>query len=289
MARTISDIKRTMTDAFTANEAVISAYKLTPGKTFDEQFSKVSLESLLFWAFAVGVWTLETLFDVHRREVADLVAAAEPHTLRWYAQRAKAYLHGYRLRPYSDQFDTSGASTEAIAQAQVIQYAVASEHRNTIYLKVAGADSQGAPIVLAESVLEGMRTYISQIKDAGVAVRVISAPGDELRLTLEVYMQPTLLLSTGMPSEERQAEIRKIIEGNITALPFDGVFRPSDLVVALSHVSGVESTVITSASATPAGMEAWEAFDGYHRPSAGYYHIHAIQVNYHPYEPFRSI
>lgn len=289
MARTISDIKRSMTDAFIAEPAVISAYKLSPGKTYDEQFSKVSLESLLFWSYAVGVWTLETLFDAHRKEVAQLVSEVEPHTLRWYAKQAKAYLHGFRLRPYSDVFDTSGATAEELGKAQVVRYAVASEHRNTIYLKVAGSDSQGAPAVLTEGILEGMRAYISQIKDAGVAVRVISAPGDELALALEVYMQPTLLLSTGLPSEERQREIRKIIEDNITSLPFDGVFRPSDLVVALAQVSGVESTVVTSASATPAGVEDWQSFEGYHRPSAGYYHIHKIQISYRPYEPFQSI
>ena len=112
MPRTISDIRREIAAAYIADPTIQHAYKLTAGKTFEEQFSKVSLESILFWAFASAVYTLESLFSKHRTEVAQLVSEAEPHTLRWYAQRAKAYLHGYSLPPYKDRYDLSAISPE---------------------------------------------------------------------------------------------------------------------------------------------------------------------------------
>ena len=289
MARTISDIRRLMTDAFVANEEVVKAYDLSPSKTYDEQFSKVSLETLIFWAFSAGIFKLETIYDDHRKEVIDLIAASEPHTLFWYSNRAKSYLHGFSLKPYSDEFDTAGASDDDLAKAHIVRYAVASEYQDTVYLKVAGVDEAGAPVVLSESVLSGIRSYIAQVKDAGVAVRVISAPGDDLDLSLDIYMQPSLLLDTGLPSEDRQREIRKVIERNTTSLPFDGVFRPSDLVVALSQVVGVESSVVTSASSSASGEDDWKKFTGFHRPLSGYYKIRSLSIAYKPYEPFNSI
>lgn len=278
-----------MTEAFGANEDVVKAYGLTPGKTYDEQFSKVSIESLLFWSFSAGIAKLEAIYDDHRREVSELIVASEPHTLFWYSNRAKSYLHGFSLKPYSDEFDTAGASDDDLAKAHIVRYAVASEYQDTVYLKVAGVDETGAPVVLSESVLSGIRSYIAQIKDAGVAVRVISAPGDDLDLSLEIYMQPSLLLDTGLPSEDRQREIRKVVERNTTSLPFDGVFRPSDLVVALSQVAGVESSVVTSASSSASGEDDWKEFTGFHRPSSGYYKIRSLSIAYKPYEPFNSI
>lgn len=278
-----------MTDAFVANEDVVKAYDLSPSKTYDEQFSKVSLETLLFWAFSAGIFKLETIYDDHRKEVIDLIAASEPHTLFWYSNRAKSYLHGFSLKPYSDEFDTAGASDDDLAKAHIVRYAVASEYQDTVYLKVAGVDEAGAPVVLSESVLSGIRSYIAQIKDAGVAVRVISAPGDDLDLSLEIYMQPSLLLDSGLPSEDRQTEIRKVVERNTTSLPFDGVFRPSDLVVALSQVTGVESSVVTSASSSASGEDDWKEFTGFHRPSSGYYKVRSLSIAYKPYEPFNSI
>lgn len=99
MARTTQDIRRSISEAFIADPTIQQGYHLTPGKTFEEQFSKVSLEAILFWVFASAIHALEELFDTHRKDVAELVAEAEPHTLHWYARKAKAYLHGHASSP----------------------------------------------------------------------------------------------------------------------------------------------------------------------------------------------
>lgn len=285
MARTTQDIRRSISEAFIADPTIQQGYHLTPGKTFEEQFSKVSLEAILFWVFASAIHALEELFDTHRKDVAELVAEAEPHTLRWYARKAKAYLHGHALLPYSDKYDTSALTPEQISSASVVHYAVASEVGNVIYLKVAGAGDKGKPIVLTDDIITPFKSYIHQVKDAGVPVRVISAPGDELRLTLSVYIQPVLLSQGGKPSDDYQTTIRKTIEGNISSLPFDGVLRLSDIVVALSHISGVEASLVASASATPAGADSWTTIVGYHRPRSGYYQLQSLTINYLPYAP----
>ncbi|MFV0505896.1 MAG: hypothetical protein ACK5L5_04185, partial [Bacteroidales bacterium] len=71
MARTIAEIKTEMTNSFIADITVIEKYELEEGKTFEQQFSKVSLESILFYIVAVAVWTLESLFELHSKDVDD--------------------------------------------------------------------------------------------------------------------------------------------------------------------------------------------------------------------------
>ena len=55
MARTIQEIRRSISEAFIADPTIQAGYKLAPGKTFEEQFSKVSLEAILFWVFASAI------------------------------------------------------------------------------------------------------------------------------------------------------------------------------------------------------------------------------------------
>jgi hypothetical protein len=87
--RTISDIKKELTDAFMADAQLQAAYGFAPGTAFDKQFSRISLESLLLYIVAFAQWTLEKLFDTHTQEVTDYIATMKPHTLRWYRRKRK--------------------------------------------------------------------------------------------------------------------------------------------------------------------------------------------------------
>lgn len=54
---------------------------LSTGEDFNKRFSRVSIESLLLYIVAAGIWTLEQLFDTHTAEVTDYIATMKPHTL----------------------------------------------------------------------------------------------------------------------------------------------------------------------------------------------------------------
>ena len=56
MARTIAEIKQEMTDAWMAEGAVRERYGLSGSDTFEGKFSKVSIEGLLFYVVAFGIW-----------------------------------------------------------------------------------------------------------------------------------------------------------------------------------------------------------------------------------------
>lgn len=282
MARTIAEIKKDMADTFIKERAVISAYGLDGKKTFDQQFSPVSIENILFYVFAVALWTLEKLFDAHTEEVDDRIEQLEPHTLRWYVNKAKAFMFGYRLVTDTDRYDTAGMSETDIDAARVVKYAVATESNTVVYLKVAG-EKEGNPCLLTESQFSALNSYINEIKDAGVSVQIRNEEADDMKMRVMVYYDPTLLSSDGVSLTDGSKPVEDAVRSVITNLPFDGVLRKSDLLAAITAVPGVEVADIINLDVKPHASESWTSVIGYNRPYSGYYKIEQLTLIYEQY------
>jgi hypothetical protein len=271
MARTIKEIKDGMTARFVADETVVAKYELEAGKTFDEQFSTVSIESLLFYIVAAAQWSLETLFDHHRTEVSALITELKPHSLRWYVSKAKAFMPGRPLLPDTDLYDTSGMTAEAIAAAQVVRFAAAVESEAVVYLKIAGEDNgERAPI--SADALVAFREYIREVKDAGVMVEVINETPDHFRLTMTVYYNPMVLDGTGM-NFDGERPVQDAVKKFVGDLPFNGEYRNVDLVDALQQIEGVEIPELHVAETSRDGVN-WTAVNAKTTPYGGYYRIY---------------
>lgn len=287
MARTIEEIKNGMTAEWIKQLAVMSAYGLDGKKTFKDCFSVASLENILFYVFAFAVWSLESLFDMHSTEVEQLIEKLEPHTLRWYVTKTKAYMQGFKLVADSDYYDTSAMSATDIEAAQVVKYAVATESNTVVYIKVARQDADGNPAELTETQLAGLRAYIDEIKDAGVSVQVRNEPADDMQISLVIYYDPTLLSvdinGAGILADGSEP-VREAVQKVITGLPFNGVFRKSDLMAALQALPCVEVADIDEVKVKPRNSQEWQTVSGFNRPFSGYYRITKLSVNYQPYK-----
>ena len=282
MARTIEEIKKDMTDSFIENQAVISAYGLTAGKTFDEQFSRVSIESILFYVFAAALWSLEKLFDLHVSEVDSRIDQLEPHTLRWYVNKTKAFLYGHKLVADSDYYDTSNLSEADIEKDRVVKYAVASESNTVVYIKVAG-ERKGKPWPLTDSQIAALNSYINTIKDAGVSVQLRNEQADLMRISLVVYYDPTLLSADGVSLADGSTPVDDTVKSVITNLPFNGVYRNTDLLAALQALSGVEVVDISKVEAKSRNADSFTEVVGFNRPYSGYFEIESLDVTYIQY------
>ena len=285
--RTISDIKKELTDAFMANDQLQAAYGFAPGTAFDKQFSRISLESLLLYIVAFAQWTLEKLFDTHTQEVIDYIATMKPHTLRWYQEKAKAFLYGFKLIDGTDQFDTTGKSDDEIAQAQVVKFAAVTESGATLYLKIAGEES-GRPKKLDASQKAAFEAYLHEYKDAGVRVDVTSEQGDYLRLSLDVYYNPLLLTATGQSKSDGTYPVEDAIKSYIEQLPFNGEYRNNALVDAIQQTTGVVMVQLHSAAQSVDNVT-YNPVAAFCTPFAGYFEYDrdgakTIQtINYIPY------
>lgn len=282
MARTIEEIKADMTANFIKQPAVISAYGLDGKKTFDQQFSRVSIESILFYVFAFALWTLEKLFDLHVSEVKERIDQSEPHTLRWYVNKTKEFMYGHKLMDDSDQYDISSLSDTDIEKAKVVKYAVASESNTVVYIKVAG-ERDGKPILLTDSQCAALNSYINTIKDAGVSVKIRNEEADLMRISLVVYYDPTLLSADGTSLTSDNKPVDDAVRSVITNLPFDGTYRNTDLLNELQKLSGVEVVDISKVEVKSRNAERWTEVVGYNRPYSGYYEIDSLEVEYKQY------
>lgn len=284
MARTVEEIKKDMTAEFMKMEAVKSRYGLDGSKSFADCFSMASLENIIFYVFAVAVWALEKLFDLHRADVDARIEQLEPHTLRWYVSKAKAYMQGQKLVTDCDYYDTEGMTEQDIAAAKVVKYAVATESNTVVYIKVA-REVDGNPAALTAGQLEGLTSYMNEIKDAGVSVQLRNEPADQMRISLLIYYDPTLLIidANGNGSQNGKDPVRETTKQVIENLPFNGMFRKSDLMTALQALPCVEVADIKSVKVKPRNGAEWQTVEGYDRPFSGYYSIDALTVDYQPY------
>lgn len=284
MARTVEEIKKDMTAEFMKMEAVKSRYGLDGSKSFADCFSMASLENIIFYVFAVAVWALEKLFDLHRADVDARIEQLEPHTLRWYVSKAKAYMQGQKLVTDCDYYDTEGMTEQDIAAAKVVKYAVATESNTVVYIKVA-REVDGNPAALTAGQLEGLTSYMNEIKDAGVSVQFRNEPADQMRIDLLIYYDPTLLIidANGNGSQNGKDPVRETTKQVIENLPFNGMFRKSDLMAALQALPCVEVADIKSVKVKPRNGAEWQTVEGYDRPFSGYYSIDALTVDYQPY------
>lgn len=307
MARNIREIKDEITASFISQEPIRTAYGLDVKKSFDKQFSPVSVESVMFYVVASCIWLLEKLFDRHREEVDARIESMRPHTLRWYVSKALAYMHEKDLVMadgvvVADYYDTSGMTAEEIEKKRIVKYAVATEDNTRVILKVAKKDAKtGQPTQLKPAELAGLKHYLSQVKDAGVSVRVLNEPADTMKLELLVLYDPSVLRADYLSEKDDKGfrelmlsradasdgvdVIAETVNNVISRLPFNGEYRNSDLLAAVQAIEGVKVADIIKVEASPGGSESsYAPVVGYCRPYSGYYACAGLTVRGREYQ-----
>ena len=283
MARTIDQIKTDLKQAFMQETTLQEKYGFAANADFDGTFSRFSIESILLYIIAVSIWTLEKLFDTHTTEVTEFIATMKPHSLRWYVEKAKAFLYGVPLIDGTDQHNTTGMTDEQINQAKIVTFAACTEANATLYLKVAKAGP--APLTTDEKA--AFVAYLHEIKDAGVRIDVISEQGDYLNLNMVIYYDPLLINANG----ENKATGNKVVEDAIKAyienIPFNGEFRKNELEDAIQSVEGVVMVELGVVEHSETGEDGtFEEVIPYCKPTSGYFkfdHADLSGVTYQPY------
>lgn len=285
MARSIEQIKTSMAEAFMQDTNLAIKYGFEVGADFNNTFSKVSIESLLLYIVAVGIWTLERLFDTHTAEVTDYIATMKPHSLRWYVEKAKAFMYGVPLIDGTDRHDTAGMTDEQIAQAQIVTFAACTEANATLYLKVAKAGPE--PLTTEEKA--AFVAYLHEIKDAGVRIDVISERGDYLKLDMVIYYDPLLINANGESKADGTKVVNQAIKEYIENIPFNGEFRKNELEDAIQAVDGVVMVEFVAAYHSETGAaDTYDEVVPYCKPSSGYFKFDNADLSDVTYQPYAN-
>lgn len=288
MARTIEEIKDEMTAAFMADVAAQTAYGFAEGTKFAARFSRLSVESILFYVFAVCAYAIERLAENHLAEVAATVRQLRPHTLVWYQAKALAFRFGEAVDDTTADY-ASEATPDTVTP--VSQCAVTEAEGGGLVFKVATTGPDGNLTYLAPDHLAAFSAYIGRVKDAGVKTTIISRAGDRLTLSIVVYVDGTVFTADGALIASPARPVEEAVREYLTLLPFNGELVLEHLTDHLQSVDGVEvphivaaSTAAVSQSAqTESGYDEAVAVDVRVTPESGYF-----IVSFDPADPWAS-
>lgn len=284
MAREIKVIKDEMTAEFISNPAVVEKYGLDTEKSFDAQFSKASIESILFYVFAFCAWTVEKLFDTHKAEVTNYIDEMKPHSLRWYVNKVKEFRFGQSLIPDTDQYDDTGLTDEDIATMQIVKYASAEERNGQLFIKVA-KDGENGRTTLSSEEEAALKSYIQEVKDAGVKVTIRNAQAVDFKIDITIYYNPQVLDQNGVSLISGGEPVMNAIKNYIENLPFNGEYRNVELIDKLQQVEGVVIPELAGAYSRITNEDNYSLINAKETSYSGYYKFdNDSQINYVVYE-----
>ena len=249
----IDEIKREITDSFTSNEAIIEGYGLDTSKTFNEQFSPVSVESILFYNAAFRALLVEQLIS-HNIDLMDYkIRNQRAHTLGWYRTTALNFQYGGHFFDDITEYDNTGLTDEQIAAQRIVTKCSVSVNeginRPTITVKVHKTDGK-----LNDSEKSAFVDYIGAKADAGVVVNVVSQDADVLQLWITIYTDATPINREAIPTA---------IKSHLNSLPFNGTLFPSLLEQFLMQQPGVRIATVTTARAGTHGATTQPVLSSY--------------------------
>lgn len=288
---TIQDLKKQITDSFIADDTIKEQYQINPKLTFDEQFSAVSLENIIFSIIATAMWIVQSLFDTHQKEVSNSIAELKPHSLRWYRNKALDFQYGFNLLPDSDKFDNSKHTEEEIEASKIVKYAAVTEAENEsrLVIKIAG-ESKKELNPISEKQKDSFVAYISEVRDAGVPVTVINYRPDLLELYIKIKRNPLVLDNQGFAIAPINGDLKPVetaIQAFLKRLPFNGELILSALTDSLQVVTGVKDIYLNKAlsswvstSAIDSDYDTPQLIDMSIIPKSGYFKIKTLNIDY---------
>ena len=230
MARTIEQIQQEIYQS-KENEPALAELNST---------SKTAIWQLWIYIVAFAIWTLEKIFDQHRKEVDGLLSELKPHTARWYRNRALAFQYGFDLKEDGDVFDNQNKTEDEINASKIVKYsAVIEKDTGQLIVKIA-TETAGKLQPISQSQQQAFEAYIAEIKDAGVRITVTNYLPDRLILDLVVYYDPLVLDENGTHRLNAGKPIEEAIEAYMKELPFNGELVLAHLIDKLQQVEGIK-------------------------------------------------
>lgn len=278
MARDRKSIKKELTDAFIADATIIEAYGLVDGLTFEEQFSLVSVENVWFDNISFAIYNHELI-------VSQNALKSRPHNLSWYKDQCLNFHDGFELVWMDGQFQYNSTVTE---ESKIIdRVAVLESNDGELVIKVA-TDNAGTIEPLTAPQLGRFVNYLNLIKDAGNRLRIINQPADLLRITLNVYVDVSIIdLATGklLNVEGDVYPVKEAIDAYLANLEFNGGFVKEFFKNKIQEAVGVKLPLINSIEWKYAAFD-WATFGEWKIPEAGYFKIEPadLTINYLAYE-----
>ena len=251
MARSIAEIKQTMTNAFMADGTVRERYGLSENDTFDDSFSVVSIENILFYIVAACSHVLEVLFDQFKTDVDDKISRAVVASVPWYYKIAKEFQYGDAL-VFNEATQQYGYE-QVSEKKRVVKYVAVRDRGSSVEILASG-ETGGQPTVLSDDVLTAFKQYLNRVKIAGVILSVRSLPADSISITATIRIDPLVIDRTGTRIEDGSFVVENAVNAYLRNIIYGGTFNKTKLVDAIQNVEGVLDVELHACKYSTDGM-----------------------------------
>lgn len=259
MARSVAEIKKTMTDAFMADATIREKYGLSVNDTFSSKFSSVSIENILFFIVAACCHVLEMIFDQHKRDVEDKIALAVVASVPWYYKMALAFQYGDSLVLNDRTWQYEYASTDE--SKQVVKYAAVRDKGTSVQILVSG-DQGGSPVALSNDVLTVFKQYMNRVKVAGVILNITSKESDNVTVMATITIDPLVLNENGELLSDGSKPVEEAITSYLKHIIYGGTFNKTKLVDVIQAVEGVVDVELEECKYRHANSLEWTVMSG---------------------------
>ena len=259
MARSVAEIKKTMTDAFMADATIREKYGLSVNDTFSSKFSSVSIENILFFIVAACCHVLEMIFDQHKRDVEDKIALAVVASVPWYYKMALAFQYGDSLVLNDRTWQYEYASTDE--SKQVVKYAAVRDKGTSVQILVSG-DQGGSPVALSNDVLTVFKQYMNRVKVAGVILNITSKESDNVTVMATITIAPLVLNENGELLSDGRKPVEEAITSYLKHIIYGGTFNKTRLVDVIQAVEGVVDVELEECKYRHANSLEWTVMSG---------------------------
>lgn len=287
MARQLADIKNELGTAYISQASVQTAYGLNAGAAaqgFDANFSKVSIESMLFYAFAFAVWSFEMILDLFKTEIQAKVDGAYIANSAWWHAQAMAFQKGIALvmNPTTFVFSYPAIdATKQIIKRVAVRQNIEGSGACKVQLFVA-TETGGVIAALADADKGLFEAYASVIKPAGVLVDVITGTGDVVDFVITIDYNPLIIDSTGKLIIGANYPVIDAITAFISALnanDFGGNLNITKFMDAIQLVDGVVDVAVTEFKINTVTKQPWGTF----KSTNGWFSLGVITPTYQPH------
>ena len=279
MARTIDQIQ----------EQIITEKDRSQGLESLNSTSKTAIWRVWTYITAVAIWTLENLFDLHKKEVDRLLLTKKPHNLLWYKTKAEAFQFGSELKPGSDCYDNTGVDHVKVAKSRIVKHVAVVENKKTGWVRIKAAKEVNGELQKLSNEnpdeLGALNRYMQHIKDAGVKLIVQSLPPDRLKMHIDIYYDAMVLDENGGRLDGGSVKpVNDTIDAYLRSLPFNGAFVLATLTDQLQETPGVVIPQIRHVAASY-GARKEVCIPVRYVPDGGYLRIYEaadLKITYYP-------
>lgn len=284
MFKTIIEIFNYILDLKNKN-TVISDVNTTSKTAIWRQF--IEVVSTAYWAFV-------SVRDLHDKETDFLIQEQKVPNLRWYRNKALSFQYGFDVIEDTDVFKPTiqidgvdiEATEEQIEASKVIKYCAVDRkiinNRASLIIKIAGEEN-GEIVQSSDEVKEALKKWFEEdgAAAAGDVITYINYKGDILSFSVDVYINPLVLMSDGRHKINLNYPVEDAIKTYLKNLPFNGEFDVQKFEAAILATEGVlklktnkvESKWIVAEGGDLEGYGLFQRLAVYKIPESGYFKV----------------